>query len=50
MEVFLGLKTFITVFILLRSYSSAILFDFDVALCHKELNNRINEAVAPLGI
>jgi hypothetical protein len=31
MEVFLGIKTFITVFILLRSYSSAILFDFDVA-------------------
>ena len=50
MEVFMGIKAFITIFILLRTYSTTILFDFDVAQCHKELNARINEAVVPLGI
>ena len=50
MEVFMGLKAFITVFILLRTYSTTLLFDFDVEQCHKDLNTRINEAVAPLGI
>jgi hypothetical protein len=30
MEVFMGIKAFITIFILLRTYSTTILFDFDV--------------------
>jgi hypothetical protein len=35
MEVFMGIKAFITIFILLRTYSTTILFDFDVTQCHK---------------
>lgn len=46
----MGLKTFFLVFFLMRSYSSTIIFDFDIEKSHKELNERINEAIIPLGL
>lgn len=47
MEIFMGMKGFVLVFAGLRVADSKVFFDYDLRKEHKELNDRLNQALAP---
>lgn len=49
LEMFISAKAFTVVYLVLKSYPSSLMFDFDAAMLHHEMNERINDALQPFG-
>jgi len=50
MELLIAIKSFIVVFVCIKSIESKALFDYDLQALHTQLNNRINGALQPFGV
>lgn len=49
-ELFLGAKSFLVVYILLKYADTSEMFDFQITKLHEDLVSRINDALFPFGV
>ena len=49
-ELFLGAKSFLVVYILLKYVDTSEMFDFQITKLHEDLVSRINDALFPFGV
>ena len=50
MELFMGISAFAIVFSTFKYVDTQLIFDYDINKCHLDLNNRLNQALAPFNV